>query len=230
MTTPRSTAARLLLAIALLPALSAPAAAQVTQRPGDVNGDADVSVIDVQQTINIALGITAAGPGSDVDGDGQVLVTDVQLVVNIALGVPTITRLDPPGAAAGDTLTVVGFGFDPQPSGNTVQLSGASLPADSVQSVSGTPVAVTVTIPPAAVTGPVRVVASGATISGPSLTVLVSLRARVSVAPVAGATVEAFAVSGGVKGASLGTGLTDASGLASLFFCRAARLYRPGAR
>jgi M6 family metalloprotease-like protein len=53
--------------------------------PCDMNGDGSVNVIDVQLSVNKALGITACGAG-DLDGDGSCTVIDVQRVVLAALG------------------------------------------------------------------------------------------------------------------------------------------------
>jgi len=53
---------------------------------GDVNGDDSINALDVQLTINEALGI-ATGYDCDVNGDGAVNALDVQLVINAALGI-----------------------------------------------------------------------------------------------------------------------------------------------
>ena len=56
---------------------------------GDINGDGNVDVNDVNIVINITLGKTQAGnyPGNaDVTGDGNIDVTDVNTVINIVLG------------------------------------------------------------------------------------------------------------------------------------------------
>ena len=49
----------------------------------DVNGDGTVTVADVQQEINEALG--SMPPADDIDGDGQVNAADVQVVVQATL-------------------------------------------------------------------------------------------------------------------------------------------------
>lgn len=54
--------------------------------PCDVNGDGQTNVSDVQETINVALGLAAPSGFEDVNGDGQTNVSDVQQVINGALG------------------------------------------------------------------------------------------------------------------------------------------------
>jgi hypothetical protein len=53
--------------------------------PCDLNGDSSVNVVDVQLSINQALGIAACG-AADVTQDGTCNVIDVQRLVNAALG------------------------------------------------------------------------------------------------------------------------------------------------
>lgn len=53
--------------------------------PCDVSINGRVDVVDVQQAINAALGVSVTGT-EDVNGDGSTDVTDVQLVINGALG------------------------------------------------------------------------------------------------------------------------------------------------
>jgi hypothetical protein len=53
--------------------------------PCDLNGDSSVNVVDVQLSINQALGISACG-AADVTQDGNCNVIDVQRLVNAALG------------------------------------------------------------------------------------------------------------------------------------------------
>ncbi len=59
-------------------------AAQVT---GDVNGDGSVNALDVQLTINGALGMDIGGRDADINDDGSVNALDVQLCINAALGI-----------------------------------------------------------------------------------------------------------------------------------------------
>lgn len=53
---------------------------------GDVNGDGDVDVSDVNAIINMMLGKAEAISAGDVNGDGEIDVSDVNAVINIMLG------------------------------------------------------------------------------------------------------------------------------------------------
>jgi hypothetical protein len=53
---------------------------------GDVDGNGRADAIDVQLTINAALGLDINGLDADLNGDGEVNAVDVQLVINAALG------------------------------------------------------------------------------------------------------------------------------------------------
>jgi hypothetical protein len=55
--------------------------------PGDGNGDGVVSIGEVQQVINMFLGLIPPGNGADCDGDGTISIGEVQKVVNAFLGV-----------------------------------------------------------------------------------------------------------------------------------------------
>jgi hypothetical protein len=55
--------------------------------PGDGNGDGVVSIGEVQQVINMFLGILPPGNGADCDGDGEISIGEVQKVVNAFLGI-----------------------------------------------------------------------------------------------------------------------------------------------
>ena len=52
---------------------------------GDVTGDNEVDVADVNEVINVMLG-NSSNPMGDVTGDGVVDVADVNLIINIMLG------------------------------------------------------------------------------------------------------------------------------------------------
>ena len=52
---------------------------------GDVNGDGEITVADVNVIISIIVGITDATPAADVNGDGEVTVADVNAVINLIL-------------------------------------------------------------------------------------------------------------------------------------------------
>lgn len=53
---------------------------------GDVTLDGQVNVLDVQKSINQALGMESASPEADLDGNDSVDVRDVQNLINSALG------------------------------------------------------------------------------------------------------------------------------------------------
>ena len=53
--------------------------------PGDINGDGEVNVIDVNLVINMILSGTF-NPDADINGDGEVNVIDVNLMINTILG------------------------------------------------------------------------------------------------------------------------------------------------
>jgi subtilase family serine protease len=52
---------------------------------GDINGDGDINVMDIQSCANQAAGRLPSTPAADVNKDGQVDVVDVQMIVNTAL-------------------------------------------------------------------------------------------------------------------------------------------------
>lgn len=56
--------------------------------PCDVDQDGAVTVTDIQQAINVALGLQAANGREDLDGNGAVDVRDVQALIDAALGGP----------------------------------------------------------------------------------------------------------------------------------------------
>jgi hypothetical protein len=61
----------------------------VTELPtvtGDVNGDGEVDISDVNAVINIMLGKAESLPAADVNADGSVDISDVNAVINIMLG------------------------------------------------------------------------------------------------------------------------------------------------
>lgn len=53
---------------------------------GDVTGDGEVDIADVNAIINVMLGKADETPVADVTGDGQVDIADVNAVINIMLG------------------------------------------------------------------------------------------------------------------------------------------------
>jgi len=54
-------------------------------RSCDVNSDGSVNVVDVQVSVNQAVGVSACGTG-DINGDSACNVVDIQRVINAALG------------------------------------------------------------------------------------------------------------------------------------------------
>ncbi len=60
--------------------------AQTTGLPADVNLDGLINVLDVQQSINQALGVLPATLEADLDNNAAVDVRDVQNLINSALG------------------------------------------------------------------------------------------------------------------------------------------------
>jgi PKD repeat protein len=57
--------------------------------PGDGDGDGTVSIGEVQQAVNMFLGLQPPGNGVDCDGDGTVSIGELQKVLNAFLGVTT---------------------------------------------------------------------------------------------------------------------------------------------
>ena len=69
----------LLALLAILVALPAGA------KTGDVNGDNEVNISDVNAVIDIILG-GVSNPSGDVNGDGEVNISDINTVIDIILG------------------------------------------------------------------------------------------------------------------------------------------------
>ena len=53
---------------------------------GDVNGDGEVNIADVNAVINIILGDDSGDIDGDVNGDGEVNIADVNNIITIILG------------------------------------------------------------------------------------------------------------------------------------------------
>ena len=53
--------------------------------PGDVNGDLEVNIADVNAVINIILGGNSSTSAADVNGDGEINIADVNAIINIIL-------------------------------------------------------------------------------------------------------------------------------------------------
>lgn len=71
---------------ALLSLWVSTAALAQTGLPGDVNLDGAINVLDVQGTINMALGVAEVAEEADIDDNEHVDVLDVQNLTNSALG------------------------------------------------------------------------------------------------------------------------------------------------
>ncbi|MBR5727190.1 MAG: discoidin domain-containing protein [Muribaculaceae bacterium] len=76
--------------------------------PGDLNGDGQVDISDVNAVINMMLGKTSQTEAGDVTGDGNVDISDVNAVINIMLG--KTTPVTPPEVdPTAQTLTATGY-------------------------------------------------------------------------------------------------------------------------
>ena len=53
---------------------------------GDLNGDGQVDISDVNMVINLMLGKVEQTVAGDVTGDGKVDISDVNAVINVMLG------------------------------------------------------------------------------------------------------------------------------------------------
>ena len=53
---------------------------------GDVNGDGEVNIADINAVINIILGGNSSTPAADVNGDGEINIADVNAIIDIILG------------------------------------------------------------------------------------------------------------------------------------------------
>jgi len=52
---------------------------------GDVNGDLEVNIADVNAVINMILGGNGSIPAADVNGDGEINIADVNALIDIIL-------------------------------------------------------------------------------------------------------------------------------------------------
>ena len=73
---------------------------------GDVNGDQEVTVADVNAVINIILGGNGNTVAADVNGDQEVTIADVNMIINIILGGSA------PHPSEIETITVNGVSFN----------------------------------------------------------------------------------------------------------------------
>ncbi len=73
--------------VLLLGVLMFPAVAYAQQTLyGDVNGDLEVNIADINSVIDIILDGTAITPTADVNGDGEVNIADINVIIDIILG------------------------------------------------------------------------------------------------------------------------------------------------
>ena len=94
-----------LLLLALLLALPFNAHAQQTLY-GDVNGDNEVNIADINTVIAVILDGTAVTPAADVNGDGEINIADINVIIDIILNpsqVPDNVHIygDTPGSEGG---------------------------------------------------------------------------------------------------------------------------------
>ena len=76
--------------------------------PGDVTGDGEVDIADVNAIINMMLGKATQTDAGDVTGDGEVDIADVNAVINIMLG--KTTPVTPPVVdPTPQSLTATGY-------------------------------------------------------------------------------------------------------------------------
>ena len=75
-----------LLLLSLLLALPFNGFAQQSTPYGDVNGDNEVNIADVNSIIGVILDGAAVTPAADVNGDGEINIADVNAVIDIILG------------------------------------------------------------------------------------------------------------------------------------------------
>ncbi|MBO4803363.1 MAG: BspA family leucine-rich repeat surface protein [Muribaculaceae bacterium] len=57
-----------------------------TYLPGDVNGDLEVNIADVNAVINMILGGNGDTTAADVNGDGEINIADINAIIAIILG------------------------------------------------------------------------------------------------------------------------------------------------
>ena len=72
---------------------------------GDVNGDGEVNIADVNAAINVILGGGGSNSSADVNGDGEINIADINAIINIILGGGSSTPADI------ETFTVFGVEF-----------------------------------------------------------------------------------------------------------------------
>ncbi|NUN14543.1 MAG: hypothetical protein HUU55_13015 [Myxococcales bacterium] len=106
--------------VAVLGLFAATANAQCLTPAGDITGDGDADIVDIQCAIILALYEQAGGTGTypgcvqvaqnhtDVNCDGPVNVADVLLMVNYAVGASLDTLIDDDGDGCPNSCEIVG--------------------------------------------------------------------------------------------------------------------------
>ena len=178
--------------------------------PCDINGDGNITVLDVQQEINEVLNL--APRVNDLNGDGQYTVADVQIVVNGTLGLGcvastpslTITTSSLPngqvGTAYSQTIAITG-GIGPFNWSQTTGLPNGLSIGTTSGSITGTPLA--------AGTSTVNLKVTDS--SNPVKTATASLSLIV-----AGLTITTSSLPNGTTGAAYSTQLTASNGAGTL--------------
>ena len=72
--------------VLLLGVLMLHAAAHAQGIYGDVNGDQEVNIADVNAVIDIILDGSESAAAADVNGDGEINIADVNTIIDIILG------------------------------------------------------------------------------------------------------------------------------------------------
>jgi hypothetical protein len=144
--------------------------------PGDVNGDNDVNITDATALTRQILGFDPKMPATgDINVDGTINIQDVVLVIHMILGKPFGQSLSANSGRVGETITITGLNFDPVAANNIVSFGGGVTTATSVTMTFQFVTAITVTVPPSAVTGEITFAVGGVTsIPGLPFTVIVS--------------------------------------------------------
>ena len=71
--------------VLILCTLVVPSAAYAQSDSGDVNGDQEVNVADINAVVDVILGENGNNTVADVNGDGEVNIADVNRVIDIIL-------------------------------------------------------------------------------------------------------------------------------------------------
>jgi hypothetical protein len=123
-------------AVCLALACGPPGHAETGALSGDVNHDGAIDILDVQASVNMALGASASNTEADVDLNTSVDVLDVQNITNTVLGVGGLVQRVSGSVSAGEgkslpeTVTVVAVSEDGRLAQATVDAAtgGFSLP------------------------------------------------------------------------------------------------------